>query len=115
MNWHFHTCKNGKIKLRAGYNYNSDYNGDITKETEQEYNIGFYLYNDTGVPIFSTTEAGDGARLSLTGEIFVNNSAVTSSGEATYLYSGEYSSEPHNNCYDVKMVNGLHYTENTYN
>ena len=107
--------KNGKIKLRAGYNYNSDYNGDITKETEQEYNIGFYLYNDTGVPIFSTTEAGDGARLSLTGEIFVNNSAVTSSGEATYLYSGEYSSEPHNNCYDVKMVNGLHYTENTYN
>lgn len=105
--------KSGRIKLRAGYDYDSQLGGEITKETEQDYDIGFYLYNDNGIPIFSTTEAGDGARLSLTGEIFVNNAATTSTGDVLYAYSKYYTTIS-KTYYDIKLIDGNYYEIGTY-
>jgi hypothetical protein len=71
--------EDGKIRLRAGYNYiyggdESDNAGDYNKEADLSTlnNIGFYLYNDKGQEIFKT-ESGksDSARISLAGEIYV--------------------------------------------
>lgn len=67
--------QNNAIRLRAGYQ-NIDSNG---KETEINSNtpIGFYLYNEGHKIIFSTnTETnknGLSARLTLSGEMYVNN------------------------------------------
>lgn len=89
----------GKIKLRAGYSYSVDQilNGDIDAEKFQESQIGFYLYNDIGIPIFSTTEVDGGARLALTGEIQVSDSNLTYNPEeqqkTTYVYENSYTSQ----------------------
>lgn len=71
--------EDGKIRLRAGYNYiyggsESDSAGDYNKEANlsTQNNIGFYLYNDNGQEIFKTESGkGDSARISLAGEIYV--------------------------------------------
>lgn len=69
--------EDGKIKLRAGYEYKTDdanAEGKIIEEKDitGDTNIGFYLYNDKGQVIFKTESGENTARLSLTGEIFVN-------------------------------------------
>jgi hypothetical protein len=85
--------ENNNIRLRAGYEYRSNATGNnITGAYDKELdlsdqNIGFYLYNDSGQPIFKTetrssyadSEDTDyTARLSLTGEIFVTNKVLDS-------------------------------------
>lgn len=79
--------ENGKIKLRAGYSFIGD-NGEISSEQEISRNndIGFYLYNSQGVPIFSTSSyninsndniAEETARIQLQGELYVTNSSIS--------------------------------------
>ena len=63
--------ENGKIKLRAGYEF-TGIDGDVTTEKGTEGKVGFYLYNKDGVPIFKTESDDNTARISLTGEIFVS-------------------------------------------
>lgn len=85
--------ENNNIRLRAGYEYlsNSTGNnntGDYRKELPLEnQNVGFYLYNDKGQPIFKTetrsnyakdNTANYSARLSLSGEMFVTNKVLNS-------------------------------------
>lgn len=101
--------KNGVIKLRAGYSYGIDnplMDGRLDSETEQESNIGFYLYNDMGVPIFQTTEEGGGARIQLRGEIFVTNDTNSSDGTIgnTYMYYKRYTFT-NETCYDIESSN----------
>lgn len=69
-----------KIRLRAGYEFTGD-NGDITSETAIGEDVGFYLYNTAGQPIFSTetassestTPAVDTARITVIGEILATD------------------------------------------
>lgn len=85
--------EDGKIRLRAGYNFNGastatspelpkdDY-GKMSTEKVQGSNIGFYLYNTEGDPIFKTETASENkalntARLSLSGEMFITDSKLT--------------------------------------
>lgn len=71
--------EDGKIRLRAGYNYRYGGNslvekGDYNKEEElsTENNIGFYLYDNQGQEIFKTEQNNeDSARISLAGEMFI--------------------------------------------
>lgn len=82
----------GNVRLRAGYEYQSNefgsnLTGDYSKEIDlKDQNIGFYLYNDSGQPIFKTETQSTynddttdySARLSLTGEMFVTNKVLDS-------------------------------------
>lgn len=87
----------GQIKLRAGYAFNGN-NGkaDTEKEVSPDANIGFYLYNSAGNPIFSTesssntgsTQARETARINLIGEMLVTNDTEVSSYQG-YKYGGE--------------------------
>ena len=69
-----------KIRLRAGYEFTGD-NGDITSESAIGEDVGFYLYNTAGQPIFSTetassestTPAVDTARITVIGEILATD------------------------------------------
>lgn len=84
--------ENGHVRLRAGYEYKSALTGDNPTGNYQSelpltnQNVGFYLYNDTGKPIFKTetqSEYGNttedySARLSLKGEMFVTNRNLSS-------------------------------------
>lgn len=79
--------ENNHVRLRAGYEFKTTENGlnptgnyqDELPLTDQ--NVGFYLYNDTGKPIFKTETRSEykntgedySARLSLKGEIFATN------------------------------------------
>ena len=63
--------EDGKIKLRAGYEF-TGVDGDVTTEKGTKGKVGFYLYNKDGAPIFKTESGDNTARISLTGEIFVN-------------------------------------------
>ena len=65
----------GNIKLRAGYSFTGD-DGKASTEDDLGDEIGFYLYNNNGDVIFSTTtgEERDSAILQLIGEMFVSNS-----------------------------------------
>lgn len=79
--------ENNHIRLRAGYEYKSaetgeNLTGDYDKELPlSNQNVGFYLYNDSGKPIFKTETQSEynnqdsdySARLSLKGEIFATN------------------------------------------
>jgi len=86
--------ENNKIRLRAGYDFNG-VNGNINteKDTIQE-DVGFFLYNDKGQPIFKThTSSLDSnqenlsARLSLVGEMFITNKVANSALDPTiYLW-----------------------------
>lgn len=85
--------ENGKIRLRAGYEFigEKDENGkDISegniikeqKEITSKTRMGFYLYNDSGEPIFYTRssledESESSAKLSLRGEIYVTDTNLT--------------------------------------
>lgn len=91
------------VRLRVGYEYLSNIDGqNLTGNYKEELplkdqNIGFYLYNDSGQPIFKTEtrssykedESSDyTARLSLTGEIFVTNKVLdtaTNGGNTTKM------------------------------
>ena len=99
----------GKIKLRAGYSYgiDSELSGNFTEENSQETHIGFYLYNDYGIPIFSTSEEQNGARLSLTGEIQVSNERIDIGPQTptTYIYENSFISQTIN-CYKLKSSMG---------
>lgn len=95
--------ENGKIKLRAGYNYIGEENakGEINKEKDlsNEQEIGFFLYNSAGQRIFSTNIAKDEenieqetARLELAGEIYASSHLIdkaehSTSGGISYKYS----------------------------
>lgn len=104
--------ENNNVRLRAGYEFRTaeqgnnttgNYNSEVDLTTQ---NIGFYLYNDSGQPIFKTETASDysgvqgdySARLSLTGEMFVTNKVLDSDGNrgniistaAELDYSGGY-------------------------
>ncbi len=75
----------GNIKLRAGYSFNNEDDGAISKEDTLGDEIGFYLYNNNGEPIFQTTASSDGVResaiIKLIGEMMVSNTlAVQKSG-----------------------------------
>ena len=94
--------ENNNVRLRAGYEFktNNEGSNNTGKYNEElpltNQNVGFYLYNDSGQPIFKTetrsnySEDEDSdytARLSLTGEMFVTNrildSGVNSGGSTT--------------------------------
>lgn len=86
--------ENGKIRLRSGYEYKEKdvgYSGDITNEVDKitDQNIGFYLYNNKGQPIFSTYAKDYTARLSLTGEMYVN-SKLAQETYTEYTYTDSY-------------------------
>lgn len=75
----------GNIKLRAGYSFNNENDGAISGEDTLGDEIGFYLYNNNGEPIFQTTASSDGDResaiIKLIGEMMVSNTlAVQKSG-----------------------------------
>ena len=91
--------ENNHVRLRAGYEFKTssgdenttgNYNSEIPL-TDQ--NVGFYLYNDTGKPIFKTetqSEYSDNkgdysARLSLKGEMFVTNKNLNSYSEKAII------------------------------
>ena len=76
--------QDGKIKLRAGYTYNGEAN-NFNSEIDQGEEIGFYLYNNDGYPIFSASnsEDTDGAQIKLQGEMIVSD-AITSEGSYSY-------------------------------
>lgn len=93
----------GLIRLRAGYNFNGATSGDnagkMTTEKQQGREIGFYLYNDKGIPIFRThtqslDENGENltARLSLKGEMYVSDADIYQEGSTgnQYVYTGAY-------------------------
>jgi len=67
----------GNIKLRAGYSFNNENGGEISGEDTLGDEIGFYLYNNNGEPIFQTTASSDGDResaiIKLIGEMMVSN------------------------------------------
>ena len=79
--------ENNNIRLRAGYEFKSGEDTNTTGNYKEELpltnqNVGFYLYNDSGKPIFKTetrsnysqdSKSDYTARLSLTGEMFVTN------------------------------------------
>lgn len=87
----------GHVRLRAGYEfknnlYGNNFNGDYADELSlTNQNIGFYLYNDKGQPIFKTETASEyndkttdySARLSLKGEMFITNTNLSDSKIAT--------------------------------
>lgn len=75
----------GNIKLRAGYSFNNENSGAISEEDTLGDEIGFYLYNNNGEPIFQTTASSNGDResaiIKLIGEMMVSNTlAVQKSG-----------------------------------
>ena len=75
----------GNIKLRAGYSFNNENSGLISEEDTLGDEIGFYLYNNNGEPIFQTTTSSGGDResaiIKLIGEMMVSNTlAVQKSG-----------------------------------
>lgn len=88
--------KNNKIKLRAGYEYYQNSGkasdlGRVDNEIEQGNKIGFFLFNDDGNIIFQTTDAGKGARIELTGEMYIKGNVTTSSTtSAIYNYTIGY-------------------------
>lgn len=86
--------QDGKIKLRAGYSYAGEHN-DFNSERDQGDEIGFYLYNNDGYPIFSASNSDetDGAQIRLQGEMIISD-AITSEGSysyESYYYKKKYS------------------------
>ena len=82
--------ENNKIRLRAGYGF-SGTDGDIDTENTTSGDVGFFLYNNEGKPIFSTYAKNYTARLSLTGEMYVNSKlAQETYTEYTYTHSYQF-------------------------
>lgn len=96
----------GKIKLRAGYSFIGDEGGEgeisSEKELTSDNDIGFYLYNNKGEPIFETSTAANGkqgteaeqesARIKLSGEMYVTDTSTSIQVKVNSLveFSGEY-------------------------
>lgn len=86
--------ENNHVRLRAGYEFKTtskgkNPNGDYRNEINlKDQNVGFYLYNDSGQPIFKTETASEyndtttdySARLSLQGEMFITNTNLSDDG-----------------------------------
>lgn len=91
----------GNIRLRAGYEFRNsagDHNvsGDYAAESPlTNQNVGFYLYNDNGQPIFKTETQSDyaddttdyTARLSLAGEMFITNKVLDNEDDGSVVAS----------------------------
>ena len=99
--------QDNNIRLRAGYVFNG-IDSKITSETVVGDEVGFYLYNNSGQVIFSTSTAASGqdadrqsAILKLVGEMMVSNSLnVSRSGLDKYenkynIISGTFIYLPH--------------------
>ncbi|MGN0992426.1 MAG: hypothetical protein ACI4PE_00585, partial [Bacilli bacterium] len=93
--------EDGKIKLRAGYQYKGP--GAISEEEEigTETPLGFYLYNSEGREIFSTQagkDAEETARIQLSGEIFVTDSSTSETVTHDNLieFTGQYNFKKEN-------------------
>ena len=98
--------EDGKIRLRAGYSFNGDSGGTtggkINTETSQGEDIGFYLYNMHGAPIFSTSTASSDldaedmtARITLKGEMYVSDNVEGwAISDTTYFYNFSYRFNP---------------------
>lgn len=103
---------NGHIKLRTGYEFNGE-NGIMSTETQVGDNVGFYLYNNEGNVIFSTSQSSDNrqsATLQLTGEMMVSNTSerkVNTNGDYKnkYLFINGYYKT-----YKDKIMPGIHST-----
>lgn len=95
--------ENNNIRLRAGYEFRTStqdkdsYNttGNYNDEAElSNQNIGFYLYNDSGIPIFKTETRSSfnddttdySARLSMTGEMFITNDVLAGEDDGSAIY-----------------------------
>ena len=88
--------ENNLIKLRAGYAFNGTTGGQISSESEMADEVGFYLYNNHGEVIFSTTTGSNttederqSAIINLLGQMMVTD---TSHGEVStkFTYSDKY-------------------------
>lgn len=86
--------ENNNVRLRAGYSYKSNEENSGDYRTEQELtnqSVGFYLYNDSGQPIFKTETQSDyenpngdySARLSLKGEMFITNKVLSQENDGS--------------------------------
>lgn len=97
--------EDGKIRLRAGYDYYSSVNNhegkiiDEDKQIKDDREVGFFLYNSIGEKIFSTSSAisniddsaAETAKISLRGEIYVTDVALSGGSiETTYNYKEQY-------------------------
>ena len=95
--------ENNNIRLRAGYEFRTatqdanSYNttGNYKEEVElSNQNIGFYLYNDSGIPIFKTetqssfknADADYSARLSMTGEMYITNDVLSGQNDGSAIF-----------------------------
>lgn len=95
--------ENNNIRLRAGYEFRTStqdkdsYNttGNYNDEAElSNQNVGFYLYNDSGIPIFKTETRSSfnddttdySARLSMTGEMFITNDVLAGEDDGSAIY-----------------------------
>lgn len=90
----------GKIRLRAGYAYSGkNAEGSISAEEGLGDQIGFFLYDNKGNPIFATqTGDTDSAAIALKGEIFVTDSQIEREDtiSTTYKYKGD--------CYELQTT-----------
>lgn len=91
----------GNIRLRAGYEFRNSAGGNnVSGDYESEspltnQNVGFYLYNDNGQPIFKTETQSDyaddttdyTARLSLAGEMFITNKVLDNEDDGSVVAS----------------------------
>lgn len=91
----------GNIRLRAGYEFRNsagghNVSGDYAAESPlTNQNVGFYLYNDNGQPIFKTETQSDyaddttdyTARLSLAGEMFITNKVLDNEDDGSVVAS----------------------------
>lgn len=80
-----------KVRLRSGYAY-SGTEGTANAEDPSTIGreIGFFLYDDNGRPIFSTSALDSNtARLNLTGEMFIHSS-LRDPSQIKYKYTGRY-------------------------
>lgn len=91
----------GNIRLRAGYEFRNsagghNVSGDYAAESPlTNQNVGFYLYNDNGQPIFKTETQSDyaddttdyTARLSLAGEMFITNKVLDNEDDGSVIAS----------------------------
>ena len=96
--------ENGLIRLRAGYSYNGSVSGSeagkINTERVQGQEIGFYLYDNRGIPIFKTyttpldeqSEQNLTARIGLKGEIYVSDADIQSTIQLSdvWAYTNAY-------------------------
>lgn len=91
----------GNVRLRAGYEFRNNAGGNnVSGDYESEspltnQNVGFYLYNDNGQPIFKTETQSDyaddttdyTARLSLAGEMFITNKVLDNEDDGSVVAS----------------------------